>query len=206
MEQEVVAPGIVLFKDIVPDYKELIKEIEFVANSPSKVIRWKRALVGSDATGSAKSEHRNNSSMGLNAEWSSLENQELAAGGHLAAKMVGLMDLCYTEYKKIYPAVNSAEMPIAPIVLKYQTGQEYKMHADAGGGNNRVLSLVWYVNDDYVGGELEFPYFNYKLKPPANSMIFFPSNYIYAHIAHPVQENTKYAVVSWILEDIHSHA
>ena len=28
MEQEVVAPGIVLFKDIVPDYKELIKEIE----------------------------------------------------------------------------------------------------------------------------------------------------------------------------------
>ena len=86
------------------------------------------------------------------------------------------------------------------IILKYQTGQEYKLHADAGGGNNRVLSLVWYVNDEYEGGEIEFPYFNYKLKPPANSILFFPSNYIYAHIAHPVKEGTKYAVVMWILE------
>jgi hypothetical protein len=202
MEHEVVAPGIVLFKDIVPDYKELIQEIEFVANCPSKVIRWKRALVGSDKTGAAKSEHRSNSSIGLNAEWSSLENQELAAGGHLASKLIGFMDTCYTEYKKIYPNVNSAEVPIAPIILKYQTGQEYKMHADAGGGNQRVLSLVWYINDDYTGGELEFPYFNYKLKPPANSMIFFPSNYIYSHIAHPVQTGTKYASVSWLLENV----
>jgi len=206
MEHEIVAPGIVLFKDIVPDYEELIREIEFVSSSPSKVVRWKRALVGSDSVGSMKSQWRSNSSMGLNAEWASLENQELAAGGHLAAKLIGFMNNCYIEYKKIYPNVNSGEMPIAPIVLKYQTGQEYKMHADAGGGNNRVLSLVWYVNNEYTGGELEFPYFDYKLKPPANSMIFFPSNYIYSHIAHPVQDGTKYAIVSWILEDTIKHA
>ena len=202
MEHEILAPGIVLFKDIYPDYKALIEEIELVASSPSKVIRWKRALVGTDVTGSMRSEHRNNYNLGLNAEWANLENPELASGGHLAAKLVAHMEVCYLEYKKIYSNVNSAEVPIAPIVLKYQTGQEYKMHADAGGGNSRVLSLVWYINDEYTGGELEFPYFDKKIKPPANSMIFFPSNYIYAHIAHPVQTGTKYAGVSWLLEDV----
>lgn len=201
MEHEVLAPGIVLFKNIIPDYTTLIEEIETVASSPSKVIRWKRALVGSASTGSAKADGRSNYSVGLSAEWSSLENQELAAGGILAEKLIKYMNTCYMEYRKLYTNVNSGKVPREPIVLKYQTGQEYKMHADAGGGNQRVLSLVWYINDDYTGGELEFPFFNYKLKPPANSMIFFPSNYIYAHIAHPVVENVKYAVVSWLLED-----
>jgi len=201
MEHENLAPGIVLFKDIIPDYKTLIEEIETVASSPSKVIRWKRALVGTESAGIAMNENRSNYSIGLSTEWSSLENPELAAGGRLAEKLIIYMDACYTEYKKLYPNVNSGKVPSEPIILKYQTGQQYKMHADAGGGNQRVLSLVWYINDDYTGGELEFPFFNRKIKPPANSMIFFPSNYIYAHIAHPVVENVKYAVVSWLLED-----
>jgi predicted 2-oxoglutarate/Fe(II)-dependent dioxygenase YbiX len=199
MESKIVAPGIVLFENIVPDYKELIQEIETVTNCPSKVIRWKRAMVGSDKTGSVRSEYRTNSSVHLQAEWATLENPELAAGGALAVKMLNNIQDAYNLYKGYY-SVNSGDLPLSPIILKYQTGQEYKLHADAGGGNNRVLSLVWYVNDEYEGGEIEFPYFNYKLKPPANSILFFPSNYIYAHIAHPVKEGTKYAVVMWILE------
>jgi Rps23 Pro-64 3,4-dihydroxylase Tpa1-like proline 4-hydroxylase len=203
MEHEVLAPGIILFKNIIPDYTALIEEIETVASSPSKVIRWKRALVGTSSSGAAKSADRSNYSVGLSSGWSSSENQELAAGGRLAEKLIKSMNTCYMEYRKIYPNVNSGKVPSEAIILKYETGQEYKMHADAGGHNQRVLSLVWYINDDYTGGELEFPFFNYKLKPPANSMIFFPSNYIYAHIAHPVVENVKYAVVSWLLEESH---
>jgi predicted 2-oxoglutarate/Fe(II)-dependent dioxygenase YbiX len=201
MEHEIVAPGIVLFKDIVDDYKELVQEIETVTNCSSKVIRWKRATVGSTISGSAVTPARTNSSVNLQADWATLENPDLAAGGQLAVKLLNNIQDAYTLYKTLYPNVNSAELPIAPIILKYQTGQEYKMHADAGGGNDRVLSLVWYVNNEYEGGEIEFPYFNYKLKPPANSILFFPSNYIYAHIANPVKEGTKYAVVMWILED-----
>ena len=201
MESKIVAPGIMLFENIVDDYKELVQEIESVTSCSSKVIRWKRATVGSAVQGAAKSEARTNSSVHLQADWATLDNPDLAAGGKLAVKLLNNIQDAYNLYKVQYPNVNSAELSIAPIILKYQTGQEYKMHADAGGGNDRVLSLVWYVNDEYEGGEIEFPYFNYKLKPPANSILFFPSNYIYAHIANPVKEGTKYAVVMWILED-----
>jgi hypothetical protein len=29
-------------------------------------------------------------------------------------------------------------------------------------------------------------------------LILFPSNYAYSHIAHPITNGTKYAMVTWI--------
>ena len=79
-------------------------------------------------------------------------------------------------------------------ILKYEGGEEYKAHYD---GLNRVVSCLIYLNDDYEGGELEFPFFKIKIKPQKGMMILFPSNYAYTHIAHPVTRGTKYCLVTW---------
>jgi predicted 2-oxoglutarate/Fe(II)-dependent dioxygenase YbiX len=60
------------------------------------------------------------------------------------------------------------------------------------------MSWVYYINDDYTGGEISFPRFNLTYKPVANEFIVFPSNYIYNHSVLPVIEGTRYAVVSWL--------
>ena len=83
-------------------------------------------------------------------------------------------------------------------ILKYRKGTEYKEHHDSGTSMGRFISAIIYLNDDYEGGELEFTRFNVKIKPKAGMLILFPSNYAYAHIAHPVTKGTKYAVVTWI--------
>jgi predicted 2-oxoglutarate/Fe(II)-dependent dioxygenase YbiX len=84
-------------------------------------------------------------------------------------------------------------------ILKYENGTEYKQHHDCGGiHKDRVVSILVYLNDNYIGGELEFPMFNFKYKPNAGDIILFPSNYTFAHIAHPVTSGTKYAIVSWM--------
>lgn len=85
-------------------------------------------------------------------------------------------------------------------VLRYQHGQEYQAHHDHGPGNNRVLSLVGFLNDDYTGGELVFPTFDVTITPKAGSMVAFPANFPYKHIAKPVGENddtAKYSLVTW---------
>lgn len=43
-------------------------------------------------------------------------------------------------------------------VLRYRPGQEYRTHLDAlpPGGNQRVLTMLVYLNDDYEGGETFF--------------------------------------------------
>jgi predicted 2-oxoglutarate/Fe(II)-dependent dioxygenase YbiX len=62
----------------------------------------------------------------------------------------------------------------------------------------RALSAICYLNDDYEGGEIEFPEFKVKIKPEAGMLILFPSNFAYKHTAYPVTKGTKYALVTWI--------
>ena len=83
-------------------------------------------------------------------------------------------------------------------VLRYNGGEEYKAHYDGGSDMGRCISALAYLNDDYTGGEIEFPNFNVKIKPQAGMLILFPSTFPYTHIAHPVIEGTKYAIVTWL--------
>jgi predicted 2-oxoglutarate/Fe(II)-dependent dioxygenase YbiX len=83
-------------------------------------------------------------------------------------------------------------------LLRYEGGQEYKAHYDGGTHTARAISAVCYLNNDYEGGEIEFPHFNVKIKPLPGMLILFPSNFAYAHVAHPVTKGTKYALVTWI--------
>jgi len=83
-------------------------------------------------------------------------------------------------------------------LLKYRNGQEYKTHYDGSTSMGRALSAICYLNDDYEGGEIEFPEFKVKIKPEAGMLILFPSNFAYKHTAYPVTSGTKYALVTWL--------
>lgn len=87
-------------------------------------------------------------------------------------------------------------------LLKYRGGEYYNAHYDGGTNIGRCISAICYLNDDYDGGEIEFVNFKVKIKPQAGMMILFPSNYAYAHIAHPITNGTKYAIVTWIRDRI----
>jgi hypothetical protein len=82
-------------------------------------------------------------------------------------------------------------------ILKYGSGNHFVNHFDDSRLYPRTVSMSFYLNDNYEGGEIEFGRFNLKIKPKANQMILFPSNYIYNHTVHPVKSGTRYAVVGW---------
>lgn len=83
-------------------------------------------------------------------------------------------------------------------LLKYSGGEQYVAHYDGNTATGRTISAIVYLNSDYEGGEIEFPNFGVKIKPEAGMLMLFPSNFAYAHIAHPVISGTKYAIVTWI--------
>lgn len=83
-------------------------------------------------------------------------------------------------------------------IIKYNKGGKYEKHIDGGGMyQSRQVSGLIYINDDYTGGELEFTKFDLKIKPKKNSILLFPSNYAYEHIAHQVTDGTKFCIVTW---------
>lgn len=82
--------------------------------------------------------------------------------------------------------------------IKYGPGQHFQTHTDHGFSYICVTSLVGYLNDDYDGGELYFPFLDLSLKPEAGDLFIFPSNYMYPHRAMPVTDGTKYSLVTML--------
>ena len=93
-------------------------------------------------------------------------------------------------------------------VLRYEPGQKYDWHTDAPidrfeansfDASRRLISCVLYLNDDFTGGQTEMH--GRKYRPEKGKVLIFPSNWNYPHRACPVEEGTKYAVVTWYHSD-----
>jgi len=94
-----------------------------------------------------------------------------------------------------------------PQLLRYGLGGKYGMHSDADSFCSeqqrfyrfidRDFSMLIYLNDDYVGGELEFKGLNFRYQPKAGDLVIFPSNHIFSHESLPIISGTKYALVTW---------
>lgn len=82
-------------------------------------------------------------------------------------------------------------------VIKYKEGQFILPHIDYAKEMPRKITMVYYPNDDYEGGELDLPNIGITLKPKGNTMVIFlaePEDF--RHASKKIISGTKYAVVS----------
>ena len=88
-------------------------------------------------------------------------------------------------------------------ILKYQKGGHYKFHVDHGLKTPRTYSCIFFVNDDYEGGDLMFRYpgsdKTTKIEKKQNRLIVWPSDFLFPHTVTPVTEGERYSVVAWAL-------
>lgn len=85
-------------------------------------------------------------------------------------------------------------------LVKYETGNFFKSHRDDHPLTPRTFSTVYYINDNYKGGELYFKHFDFKYTPSFGDLVIFPSNYAYDHESMPILEGTKYAITDFWIE------
>lgn len=102
------------------------------------------------------------------------------------------------EYSNEYKTNFSPEGSSHWQCLKYEQGNTFKRHHDDHGSFKSRISLVYYVNDDYDGGELEFHNFNKILSPISDSLLIFPSSYLFSHTSLPMMSGTKYAITRFL--------
>jgi len=72
------------------------------------------------------------------------------------------------------------------LVREYLQGTTMSLHSDGyayvkenGEFTPPELTILFYLNDDYEGGEIIFPEDNLKIKPKADSVIIFPSKKVH---------------------------
>jgi hypothetical protein len=101
-----------------------------------------------------------------------------------------------SEYQKIFNTNVKNKDPYE--LLKYNGGNGLGWHTDDGAANHSRISLLYYLNDNYEGGEIEFDKFNIKYKPVAGDILIFPSSFIYRHRVLPIINGTRYAVADFM--------
>ena len=83
-------------------------------------------------------------------------------------------------------------------ISKFKVGDYFGMHPDDSYGTPRTVSMVYYPNDAYEGGELEFIHFGVKIKPKPGQLFLFPSSYIYEHRITDIGDGEpRYTVVGF---------
>lgn len=98
-----------------------------------------------------------------------------------------------------------------PQLLVYGLGGHYKPHVDGEGkwvnaqgdevwrkSLDRDLSVIYFLNDAFEGGELIFPALGMVIKPQAGTMVCFPSTHEYLHGVSPVTLGQRLSLVTWL--------
>jgi len=83
-------------------------------------------------------------------------------------------------------------------LVQFDEGFELVPHVDTLSSEGNHIASVYYINDDYTGGEINFPDYNLKIKPKANSLIIFPGNENYVHEVLKIYDNPRYSSAMWL--------
>lgn len=103
-------------------------------------------------------------------------------------------------------------LPTGPCIVRWPVGTRQEPHADKemheGPDTGKPNSFPWYdigtvfyLNDDYEGGELYFPLQGIEFKPKPGAAYFFPGDKNYIHGVRPVTSGIRYTLpYFWTIE------
>lgn len=197
MKINILDNKIIYYENLISDVNKFIESFEFVEEEYCNFFSpWKdwyssdnNSLYGKFRSGSF--------SASLN--YSHPESRTF----FIAKTIKSLIDTCVKDYceKTNNP---SGHMPDYFSINKYNTNAYMGPHVDTEDRTNKhkpSISMVFYINDDYEGGEIEFPNQSIKIKPSAGSLIIFPSYQPYMHDPKPTKSGLKYMIPLFWFEE-----
>lgn len=187
----IVGGAIAIYENAWPDPELTIARLESATSDNASGVAWQRA---GTFGGGVNQDHRTNLNLDIT---HTAQGSKNAVAMDIHNQFYFLLVATTVPYATKFN-INENFYHESYQALKYREGDGYKDHYDGGTDIGRSISAICYLNDDYKGGEIEFPNYNVKIKPEKGMLILFPSNYAYRHIAHTVEEGTKYSLVCWI--------
>jgi hypothetical protein len=184
--------GIYLYRNAIPRELNIPERLEAaIGDSTHELFKWSDAMVGYNVK---MPDYRDCVDLKMSpSHWQYLTPEFEEVKKCYEDVEVNLKK-CLTHYESLY----NFKMDYMEAInfVRYNPGQHFAVHADHGFSYTCTLSSVMYLNDDYEGGELWFPYLNINFKPQAGDIVLFPSTYIYAHSSLKVKSGVKYSAVT----------
>lgn len=178
---------IVVFDDVLTS-----EQCDSVVNTYKTSDYWAPALTTGDV------EDKNERSTKRKCDTITISSLNGIQDRYIDKQLYDAYNKCMREYCRNIPYM-MIEEDEGYMLLRYSKGGEYIQHVDAGKANNRTLSAIIALNDEYEGGELEFFDGAYKIYLKKGSAIFFPSSFQYPHRVCPITSGVRYSVVTWFV-------
>ena len=154
--------------------------------------------------------HKSNETGGK--EWivnKEVRDTQIVDAGPLLPNLIELLRNTVREVINPFYNVEISESEI-PQILSYGIGGHYCPHIDGESlwqtpegeliwkkSVDRDISMVFYLNDDYEGGDFVFPDLKIRVRPEPGMLVCFPSNHHYKHGVEPVTKGKRYSIVCW---------
>lgn len=126
-----------------------------------------------------------------------------------------LIEINPTVYNLIYKYINKMSYAISdfynvkvserpPVIIKWRPGMEQQPHADKqlpDGSPNPFptydINSLFYYNDDFEGGELYYPNFNFEIKPKPGLAVAHPGDIYYLHGVKKIISGERFTTPSF---------
>jgi predicted 2-oxoglutarate/Fe(II)-dependent dioxygenase YbiX len=138
-----------------------------------------------------------------------VRDTQIIEAGPLFPKIVDLFKNTVKEIINPFYGIEIFESEV-PQILSYGIGGHYCPHIDGESlwqnpkgeliwkkSIDRDLSIVFFLNDEFEGGEFVFPELKVRIRPEPGMLVCFPSNHHYLHGVEPVTKGHRYSIVCW---------
>jgi hypothetical protein len=186
ISKEELAPGIVVYKDVIPGHQQLIPYVEHTVGSG--MANWDTIkFLGKENQGMTFpfwSEYKDPNDFSISFE----ERMSLVFSGY-----IGVVEQDYLKTNNL-PHKNHSKF----VLQKTEKGVSFLLDPKKIKDFSSVI-VFYFLNNDYSGGSIEFLDIGITYYPKENEVLFIPSVEDYAYGISEILSGTKYSVSTWLL-------
>jgi hypothetical protein len=178
-----LAPGVSVYSDVLPGYEQIIPYVEQV--TASGMVLWEPKEIGGNTIDTMTFDYPevlkdpNDHSILFN------ERISLVLGGFL-----GFVETDFITSNNIKSRLAHDKF----MLMRYSSEAEFPKSKYT----EDHLSVMYYLNDNYEGGSIEFPELGISYQPKANDALIFTSAPGFEYTVAKVTSGTKYSVLSYL--------
>lgn len=179
-----LAPGVFVYKDVIPGHDQLISYIDQVIQSG--MVLWNEVEV--------EGQNFANMEFGYPNEFKDPNDPSILFEERMSLVLGGFLGFSEADFVKSNGIGENAQHRSFHL-LKYPEGTKFPSSKPSIDPNPHIMS-IYYLNDDYEGGEVSFPNLGVSYTPKSNELLMFPAAEGFEYSVSEITSGAKLAVFS----------
>jgi len=178
-----IAPGVTVYKNVIPSHGQLIPYIEQV--TASGMVLWDNKQIGDNLVDTMSFDYPRG--------FKDPNDYSILFDERMSIVLAGFLAYSERDYLQQHGIGDTQHHQL--MLMRYGAGNDFPV---SNRNEEKEISAMYYLNDDYEGGAVNFPELGISYQPKANELLLFPSTDNFNYSISSVTSGTKYAVVTYL--------